>query len=100
MYGVAGERRLTELELPWLAGLRGLAAGPHRQRRLDQLQLDVYGEVVDALYQARAARARPSDGAWRLTRQVLDWLESGWREPDEGIWEVRGGRAGTSPTRR
>jgi GH15 family glucan-1,4-alpha-glucosidase len=92
MYGVAGERRLTELELPWLSGYEGsrpvrIGNGAH-----DQRQLDVYGEVVDALYRARRQGLPPSDDAWRLTRKLLEWLESGWREPDEGIWEVRGPR--------
>ena len=52
----------------------------------------MYGEVVDALYQSRNQGLEPSDPAWRLTRKIFDWLESGWREPDEGIWEVRGPR--------
>ncbi len=90
MYGVAGERRLTEFELPWLAGYEGsqpvrVGNGASRQR-----QLDVYGEVVDALYTARCQGLPASDDAWRLTGKVFEWLESGWREPDEGIWEVRG----------
>ena len=92
MYGVAGERRLTEFELPWLLGYEGsrpvrVGNGAHNQR-----QLDVYGEVVDALYRARRRGLAPSDDAWRLTRKLFDWLESGWREPDEVIWEVRGPR--------
>ena len=92
MYGVAGERRLTEFELPWLAGYEGsqpvrVGNGASRQR-----QLDVYGEVVDALYTARCQGLPASDDAWRLTGKVFEWLESGWREPDEGIWEVRGPR--------
>ncbi len=92
MYGVAGERRLTELELPWLAGYEG--SGPVRigNGASDQRQLDVYGEVVDALYQARRQGLVHSDPAWRLTTKIFEWLESGWREPDEGIWEVRGPR--------
>ncbi len=92
MYGVAGERRLTELELPWLSGYE--ASQPVRigNGASNQLQLDVYGEVVDALYQGRLRGLDPMPAAWRLTRKVFDWLESGWREPDEGIWEVRGPR--------
>ena len=92
MYGVAGERRLTELELPWLAGYEGSRPVRIGNGASDQRQLDVYGEVVDALYQARRQGLEPSDDAWRLTRKLLEWLESGWREPDEGIWEVRGPR--------
>jgi len=92
MYGVAGERRLTELELPWLAGYEGSQPVRVGNGASNQLQLDVYGEVVDALYQARRQGLTPSDDAWRLTGRVFDWLESSWREPDEGIWEVRGPR--------
>jgi GH15 family glucan-1,4-alpha-glucosidase len=93
MYGVAGERRLTELELPWLAGYEGSSPVRIGNGASDQRQLDVYGEVVDALYQARRHGMVPaSDAAWRLTHKIIDWLESGWREPDEGIWEVRGPR--------
>jgi GH15 family glucan-1,4-alpha-glucosidase len=57
-----------------------------------QLQLDVYGEVADALYHARVAGLAASSEAWNLSRKLLEWLENGWREPDEGIWEVRGPR--------
>jgi GH15 family glucan-1,4-alpha-glucosidase len=92
MYGVAGERRLTELELTWLGGYEGSQPVRIGNGASDQLQLDVYGEVVDALYQARANGLPASDPAWRLTRKIFEWLESGWREPDEGIWEVRGPR--------
>ena len=92
MYGVAGERRLTELELPWLAGYEGSRPVRIGNGASGQRQLDVYGEVVDALYQARRQGLAPSDDAWRLTGKVFEWLESGWREPDEGIWEVRGPR--------
>ena len=92
MYGVAGERRITEIELPWLAGYE--ASRPVRvgNGASGQRQLDVYGEVVDAFTTARRHGLEPSDAAWRLTLKLLDWLESGWAEPDEGIWEVRGPR--------
>ena len=92
MYGVAGERRLTELELPWLAGYEGSRPVRIGNAASGQLQLDVYGEVVDALYHGRKRGLPASDDAWAITRKVLGWLESGWREPDEGIWEVRGPR--------
>ena len=92
MYGVAGERRLTEFELPWLDGYEGSRPVRVGNGASDQRQLDVYGEVVDALYRSRRKGLTPSDDAWRLTRRIFDWLESGWREPDEGIWEVRGPR--------
>jgi GH15 family glucan-1,4-alpha-glucosidase len=92
MYGVAGERRLPELELPWLSGYE--ASRPVRigNAASHQLQLDVYGEIVDALYQARKRGLPADDAAWRLTHKVFDWLETGWREEDQGIWEVRGPR--------
>jgi GH15 family glucan-1,4-alpha-glucosidase len=92
MYGVAGERRLTELELGWLDGYEGSRPVRIGNGASGQRQLDVYGEVVDALYQARRQGLAPSDDAWRLTCRLIDWLESGWQEPDEGIWEVRGPR--------
>ncbi len=90
MYGVAGERRLTEFELPWLAGYEGSRPVRVGNDASNQRQLDVYGEVADALYQSRRRGLAPSDDAWRLTMKIFDWLESGWREPDDGIWEVRG----------
>jgi GH15 family glucan-1,4-alpha-glucosidase len=92
LYGVAGERRLTEHELPWLAGYEGSRPVRIGNSAADQLQLDVYGETVSALYLARVKGLEASDDAWRLTAQLFDWLETGWRECDEGIWEVRGPR--------
>jgi GH15 family glucan-1,4-alpha-glucosidase len=92
MYGIAGERRLTEIELTWLDGYAGSRPVRIGNAACDQLQLDVYREVADALYQARGAGLAPSPDAWALNGKLLDWLESGWREPDEGIWEVRGPR--------
>ena len=90
MYGLAGERRLTELELPWLPGYEGsspvrIGNAAHRQH-----QLDVYGEVMDSLHLARRSGLPPSENAWRIQRGLLDFLESDWHKPDEGIWEVRG----------
>ena len=92
MYGVAGERRLTELELPWLGGYE--ASRPVRigNAASGQLQLDVYGEVLDALYQARVHGLGQEEEAWSLQRKLLGYLETGWRQPDEGIWEIRGPR--------
>jgi GH15 family glucan-1,4-alpha-glucosidase len=92
MYGVAGERRLTEFELPWLGGYEESRPVRVGNGASGQRQLDVYGEVVDALYNSRKYGLVASDGAWRLTQKIFEWLESGWREPDEGIWEVRGPR--------
>ena len=90
MYGVAGEQRLTELELDWLAGYEG--SGPVRTGNLasEQVQLDVYGELMDALYQARTLGLQASEHAWSLQRVLLRDLEKRWRSPDNGIWEIRG----------
>jgi GH15 family glucan-1,4-alpha-glucosidase len=92
MYGVAGERRLTEVELPWLAGYEGSRPVRIGNHASNQLQLDVYGELVDALHTARSKGLEAMDAAWALTSKTFDWLESGWRQEDEGIWEVRGPR--------
>ena len=92
MYGVAGERRLTELELPWLPGYENSKPVRIGNAAYGQHQLDVYGEVMDALHLARRRGLPPSDGAWRVQRAMMDFLESDWHQPDEGIWEVRGPR--------
>ena len=92
MYGVAGERRLTELELDWLPGYEGATPVRIGNAASRQFQLDVYGEVMDALYQARQHGLGSEERAWSIQRVMLDYLERAWREPDEGIWEVRGGR--------
>jgi GH15 family glucan-1,4-alpha-glucosidase len=92
MYGLAGERRLTELELPWLAGYEGSKPVRIGNAASEQFQLDVYGEVLDALYVARRSGLAPLEDSWRMGRNILEYLESAWKMPDEGIWEVRGGR--------
>jgi GH15 family glucan-1,4-alpha-glucosidase len=92
MYGVAGERRLSEFEVPWLRGYESSAPVRIGNAASAQLQLDVYGEVMDALYQARVLGLESETTAWRLQRKLLGFLESAWREPDEGIWEIRGPR--------
>ncbi len=92
MYGPAGERRLTELELRWLPGYEGSRPVRIGNAATAQLQLDVFGEVMDALHQARRAGIDPQAPAWALQRTLLEFLEDGWREADEGIWEVRGPR--------
>jgi len=92
MYGVAGERRLTELELPWLAGYEGSRPVRVGNAASGQLQLDVYGEVLDALFHSRAAGLLTEHPAWELQLGLLEHLEEAWREPDEGIWEIRGER--------
>jgi GH15 family glucan-1,4-alpha-glucosidase len=92
MYGIGGERRLTEYEVPWLAGYEGSAPVRIGNAAAGQLQLDVYGEVLDSLHLARSAGMNDEAHAWNLQRALMDFLESKWREPDEGIWEVRGPR--------
>ncbi|MFE9371358.1 glycoside hydrolase family 15 protein [Streptomyces sp. NPDC006711] len=92
MYGIAGERRLPESELPWLKGHFGSAPVRIGNAAVNQLQLDVYGEVVDSLYLARRAGLKSEEHAWSIQLALLGFLEERWREPDEGLWEVRGPR--------
>ncbi|CAL9410936.1 glycoside hydrolase family 15 protein [Streptomyces sp. enrichment culture] len=92
MYGVAGERRLPEYELPWLSGFASSAPVRIGNDAVNQLQLDVYGEVMDSLSLARLAGMRPQPQMWELQCALMDFLATVWREPDEGLWEVRGGR--------
>jgi len=92
MYGVGGQRRLPELELPWLPGYEGSAPVRIGNAASEQLQVDVFGEVMDALYQARVHGLAKEQPAWALQRALLAHLERIWREPDEGIWEIRGDR--------
>jgi GH15 family glucan-1,4-alpha-glucosidase len=92
MYGVAGERRLDEWNIPWLAGYENSAPVHVGNAAAGQVQLDVYGEVMDALYFGRT-KGMPSDGtAWELERSLIAHLQKIWREPDDGLWEQRGGR--------
>ena len=92
MYGVAGERRLTEFELPELPGYE--ASKPVRigNAASEQLQLDVYGEVLDSFYQARCRGLSKLDVAWELERALVNHVEKIWFQPDDGIWEIRGPR--------
>jgi GH15 family glucan-1,4-alpha-glucosidase len=92
MYGMRGERRLPELELPWLPGYEDSRPVRVGNRAVHQLQLDVYGEVMDALHLARRFGIPPDADAWALQKALMHYLEAAWREPDEGIWEVRGPR--------
>jgi len=92
MYGPAGERQLPERELPWLTGYEGSKPVRVGNGASTQFQLDVYGEVLDVLHQARRREIEPNDESWALQRVLLANLERRWREPDEGIWEVRGPR--------
>jgi GH15 family glucan-1,4-alpha-glucosidase len=90
MYGLAGERRLMEFEIPHLPGYENsrpvrVGNGAHAQ-----FQLDVYGEVMDALHQCWRQGLGPGEAGWRLEKSLIDFLESNWRKPDCGIWEVRG----------
>ena len=92
MYGPGGERRLRELVLDWLPGYEGSAPVRIGNAAVDQRQLDVYGEVMDTLHQARRIGIEGDGVSWPLQQQLLEFLEAAWREPDEGIWEVRGPR--------
>jgi GH15 family glucan-1,4-alpha-glucosidase len=92
MYGPAGERRLLEVELPWLEGYEGSQPVRIGNGASSQLQLDVWGEVLDALYAGRKAGLPASHESWDLQQALLEHLEGAWKEPDEGIWEVRGPR--------
>ncbi len=92
MYGPAGERSLVEFEVPWLGGYEGSRPVRVGNAAAGQLQLDVYGEVIGALHEARRGGVDDAEAGWDLELALLDFLEGGWREPDDGIWEVRGPR--------
>ncbi len=92
MYGLGGERRLTEWEAPWLAGYEGSKPVRIGNAAYSQRQLDVYGELMDAFHQARIAGLEKFERAWAIQRELLEALVTQWREPDYGIWEIRGER--------
>jgi GH15 family glucan-1,4-alpha-glucosidase len=92
MYGVRGERRLEELELEWLDGYENSRPVRIGNAASNQFQLDVYGEVLDSMYRAHRAGIETSETDWRMQVALMNFLETKWQEPDEGIWEVRGGR--------
>ncbi|PZS17473.1 MAG: glucoamylase [Acidimicrobiales bacterium] len=92
MYGPAGERRLDEWEVGWLPGYEEAKPVRVGNAASGQYQLDVYGEVMDALDLARQVGIDPKGPAWDLQRVLVEFLETGWRQPDDGIWEVRGPR--------
>ena len=92
VYGVAGERGLPETEADWLPGYGGSAPVRFGNAAVRQLQLDVYGEVVDTLHLALRAGIPMERQVWSLLRVLMKFLEEHWQEPDEGLWEVRGGR--------
>jgi GH15 family glucan-1,4-alpha-glucosidase len=92
MYGVRGERRLDEYEIPWLSGYENSKPVRIGNAASNQFQLDVYGEVLDAMYQSHQAGIENREMDWRLQVELMRFLEANWQKPDEGIWEVRGGR--------
>jgi len=92
MYGISGERRLPELTLDWLPGYEGSLPVRIGNGAVEQLQLDVYGEVMDVLFQAQRFGVPSDPYSWSLQRRMLDFLADNWQQPDEGLWEVRGER--------
>jgi GH15 family glucan-1,4-alpha-glucosidase len=92
MYGVHGERRLDEREIPWLSGYENSRPVRIGNAASNQFQLDVFGEVLLAMHETHAAGIETSETEWRLQVELMRFLEAHWNEPDEGIWEVRGGR--------
>ncbi|MEY2531628.1 MAG: hypothetical protein QOI96_1713, partial [Verrucomicrobiota bacterium] len=92
MYGVHGERRLDEREIPWLSGYENSRPVRIGNAASNQFQLDVFGGVLQAMYESHRAGLETTEADWRLQVQLMRFLESNWDKPDEGIWEVRGGR--------
>jgi GH15 family glucan-1,4-alpha-glucosidase len=92
MYGLSGERRITEIELPWLPGFEGSRPVRTGNAAYGQFQLDVFGEVLDATHHAWRRGVRGDDNTWRIDKELIAHLESAWTRPDEGLWEVRGPR--------
>ncbi len=92
MYGIAGERRLTEWEVPWLGGYEGAKPVRIGNAAADQLQLDIYGEIMDAIHHGRIAGLMTTEAGWGLQIALVKHLEEIWERPDDGIWETRGGR--------
>jgi GH15 family glucan-1,4-alpha-glucosidase len=92
LYSVTGERRLDEYTVDWLPGYGGSVPVRVGNAATKQFQLDVYGEVMDTLHLARVAGLEPEPAAWNIQIALLEFLETHWRDPDEGIWEVRGPR--------
>jgi GH15 family glucan-1,4-alpha-glucosidase len=89
VYGLAGEARLTEWNADWLRGFGGARPVRFGNAAFQQRQFDVYGEVIDALYQAHVHGLPPSDAEWRLATALVEHLEAVWTQPDDGIWETR-----------
>ncbi|WP_240994804.1 glycoside hydrolase family 15 protein, partial [Pseudomonas viridiflava] len=89
MYGVGGERRLAEYELPWLSGYEGSQPVRIGNGAATQVQLDVYGEVADAMIQALKGGMPPHPRSVAISKVVMPFLEKVWHQPDAGIWEIR-----------
>ena len=92
MYGLAGERRLTEFELPHLAGYEKSIPVRIGNAASEQFQLDVYGEILDAMHLARTVGIDSGASSWRLQRLLVKFVEKNWDKPDNGLWEIRGPR--------
>ncbi len=92
LYSIDGARRLPEVELPWLSGYEGSSPVRTGNAASGQFQLDVWGETLDALFLARQAGLPADRDAWAVQVALMNYLESAWREPDNGLWEVRGDR--------
>jgi GH15 family glucan-1,4-alpha-glucosidase len=90
MYGIDGTRRLPEYELPWLAGYEGSSPVRIGNAAADQLQLDVWGEVLDGLSLTRNAVMHRADDSWDIQVALMEHLEGAWTQPDNGLWEIRG----------
>jgi GH15 family glucan-1,4-alpha-glucosidase len=92
LYGVSGERRLDEYEVPWLSGYENSKPVRIGNAASGQFQLDVYGEIMASLYHAHRSGIKTEKPAWQMQVKLMEFLESNWDKPDDGIWEVRGGR--------
>ena len=92
LYGVGGERRIPEYTVDWLPGFAGSHPVRIGNAAVNQFQLDIYGEIMDCLHQSRRHGIPPNADVWRLERELLRFVASHWDKPDDGIWEVRGGR--------
>ncbi|ARP97797.1 glycoside hydrolase family 15 protein [Pseudorhodoplanes sinuspersici] len=91
MYGLGGERQLDEWEVSWLPGYEGSSPVRVGNAASDQFQLDIFGELIDALFQARKNGLAPAPSGWALQQTLIEHVEKIWIQPDEGMWEVRGG---------
>ncbi len=90
LYGIGGERRLVEVELPWLAGYENSKPVRIGNKAAEQVQLDVYGELIGTLYAGSKSGLPVEEAAWALQRTLVKHLETAWTQPDSGLWEVRG----------